>query len=72
MVNCQEMYQIKLSLARNQSDKPFCGINIIFAGDFAQTPPVIGPYLYHPIEMKINPQMKPKEQEQAIEKSTWQ
>ncbi|KAF5343722.1 hypothetical protein D9758_016521 [Tetrapyrgos nigripes] len=74
MINCHNMYQIsaKLAAAKNQPEKPFGGLNIILAGDFAQIPPVIGPYLYHPIEMEINPRMKPKEQEQSIGKSIWQ
>ena len=44
MLSCYDMYRISSQLARvfNQLDKPFGGLNIIFAGDFAQLPPPIG------------------------------
>ncbi|KDR67900.1 hypothetical protein GALMADRAFT_41660, partial [Galerina marginata CBS 339.88] len=42
------MYKIsaQLSKALNAFDLPFGGINIIFAGDFAQLPPVAGSSLF--------------------------
>ena len=44
MLSCRDMYLISARLARvmNNLDAPFGGLNIIFAGDFAQLPPVIG------------------------------
>ena len=44
MVACHELHAIsaRLSDLTNTHDKPFGGINIIFAGDFAQLPPVKG------------------------------
>lgn len=42
MISCLDLYRIseQLSLLLNNADEPFGGVNIIFAGDFAQLPPV--------------------------------
>ena len=44
MLSCKDMYLISAKLARvlNNLDIPFGGMNMIFAGDFAQLPPAIG------------------------------
>jgi hypothetical protein len=44
MVSCRNMYQISARLAKalNEPAEPFGGMNMIFAGDFAQLPPVGG------------------------------
>ena len=44
MLSCCDMYLISARLAHimNNLDVPFGGLNIIFAGDFTQLPPVIG------------------------------
>ena len=44
MLSCRDMFLISTRLARvmNNLDAPFGGLNFIFAGDFAQLPPVIG------------------------------
>ena len=44
MLSCKEMYLVSARLARilNNPDTPFGGMNMIFAGDFAQLPPAIG------------------------------
>ena len=44
MLSCRGMYLISARLARilNNLDTPFGGMNMIFAGDFAQLPPAIG------------------------------
>ena len=44
MLSCYELYRISCQLSRvfNKLGIPFGGINIIFAGDFAQLPPPIG------------------------------
>ncbi len=42
MISCTDLYKIsaQLALLRNEADSPFGGMNMIFAGDFAQLPPV--------------------------------
>ncbi|KAK0430069.1 hypothetical protein EV421DRAFT_1722043, partial [Armillaria borealis] len=44
MLSCSDLYKISARLATclNQPNLPFGGMNMIFAGDFAQLPPVIG------------------------------
>jgi hypothetical protein len=44
MLSCRDIFLINARLARvmNNLDTPFGGLNMIFAGDFAQLPPVIG------------------------------
>ncbi|KAL1659066.1 hypothetical protein GGF50DRAFT_40376, partial [Schizophyllum commune] len=47
MVGCTLLLQISKALSKAKSDpRPFGGINIIFAGDFAQLPPVLMTKLY--------------------------
>ncbi|KAF9459637.1 hypothetical protein BDZ94DRAFT_1312254 [Collybia nuda] len=44
MLSCKDMYRISVRLAHvlNNVDDPFGGMNMIFSGDFAQLPPVMG------------------------------
>ena len=44
MVDCFSLYNIckRMCKALQKSDQPFGGINMIFAGDFAQLPTVVG------------------------------
>ncbi|KAF8713067.1 hypothetical protein AX14_012989 [Amanita brunnescens Koide BX004] len=44
MLSCHDMYRISTQLCRvmNEPTKPFGGLNILFAGDFAQLPPPLG------------------------------
>jgi hypothetical protein len=44
MLSARDMYKIssQLSCVLNVYDKPFGGMNMVFAGDFAQLPPAIG------------------------------
>jgi hypothetical protein len=44
MLSCKDIYRISERLARvmNNTEEPFGGLNMIFAGDFAQLPPAIG------------------------------
>jgi PIF1-like helicase len=44
MLSCRDMYLIseQLSQLMNNLDTPFGGMNMIFTGDFAQLPPIIG------------------------------
>jgi len=48
MMSCQDMYKVfsQLAKALNIPHFSFGGINIIFAGDFAQLPPVGGALLF--------------------------
>ena len=74
MLSCRDMYLISARLARvmNNLEAPFGGLNIIFAGDFAQLPPVIGQEhasLYSRSVGK-NPTSL-RQQEAAIGKALW-
>jgi hypothetical protein len=44
MLSCHDMYRIsrQLALALNKAEEPFGGLSMLFAGDFAQLPPVVG------------------------------
>ena len=44
MLSCKDMFVIwnQLCKIKNNSDVPFRGMNMIFAGDFAQLPPPYG------------------------------
>ena len=74
MLSCRDMYLISARLARvmNNADDPFGGLNFIFAGDFAQLPPVIGQEhasLYsRSVGMKAT---SLRDQEAAIGKAFW-
>ncbi|KAF8702360.1 hypothetical protein AX14_014404 [Amanita brunnescens Koide BX004] len=44
MLSCYDMYKISTQLCRvmNKPTEPFGGLNMLFAGDFAQLPPPVG------------------------------
>jgi hypothetical protein len=44
MLSCYDMYRIscQLAIALNNPEEPFGGLSMLFAGDFAQLPPVVG------------------------------
>ena len=74
MLSCRDMYLISSRLARvmNNLDSPFGGMNMIFAGDFAQLPPVIGcehASLYSRTVGKNATSLR--DQEAAIGKALW-
>src|SRR5207253_5799052 len=74
MVACHAMYKISAQIAKatNIKDKPFGGINVIFAGDFAQLPPVGGASLYSgAFNPQSNTKINPHYQEAAIGKAIW-
>ena len=74
MLACHEMYKISAQLAKalNVFDLPFGGMNMIFAGDFAQLPPVGGASLYSEgVGTQLHAGLKPAGQESAIGKALW-
>jgi len=74
MVACHELYQISASLAkaRNMTKIPFGGLNMIFAGDFAQLKPVFGSPLYsQTVGTSIDAAMSVRSQQSAIGKALW-
>jgi len=76
MLSCHDMYKVSAQLAKafNESNMPFGGINIVFAGDFAQLPPVGGEAisLYSgSIGTQIYSGMSHYGQESAIGKALW-
>ncbi|EFI28054.1 hypothetical protein CC1G_14080 [Coprinopsis cinerea okayama7 len=66
MISCSDLYNIstRLSKVTGESDEPFGGVNMIFAGDFAQLPPTGGHYLYS--HCPTNEDSKKKWMETAI------
>ena len=74
MIACHELYTIssRLSQATNIHDKPFGGLNIILAGDFAQLDPAKGAALYSGSVSMINwARQKPREQMNTTGKLIW-
>jgi hypothetical protein len=74
MLACHELYKISSQLAKalNEYERPFGGINFIFAGDFAQLPPVGGKTLYsNVVSTQLNAGLTVRDQEAAIGKGLW-
>ena len=74
MISCKDIYTIskQLALTLDNTQAPFGGMNIIFAGDFAQLPPVMSKSLYaHDVGTSANSGMSNYEQECAIGKALW-
>ena len=74
MLSCHDLYRISAQLARiyNCHELPFGNKNMIFAGDFAQLPPVVGGEnvsLYSRTIGMFASQLK--SQEEAIGKALW-
>ena len=69
MMSCQDMYKVSSQLAKalNIPYLPFGSINIIFAGDFAQLPPVGGASLFsQAVGTQVHAGLKLAGQESAI------
>jgi hypothetical protein len=75
MVSCHDLYKICAQLAKafNVHEEPFGGINMIFAGDFAQLPPPMNaPSLYSgSVGTQIGSRTTAKGQEATIGKALW-
>jgi len=75
MLSCRDLYKISCHCANAQGEynKPFGGINFVFAGDFAQLPPAMGaPSLYSGmIGTQINSSQTVENQEASIGKALW-
>ncbi len=75
MVACHELYAIsaRLSAITKVFDQPFGGMNMIFAGDFAQLPPTTGVSLYNnSVAGCLDINMSLRQQENTIGKLLWQ
>ena len=75
MLDCGSMYNIcaKMCAALKNDGAPFGGINMIFAGDFAQLPPPVSgkPFYSHEIERVIHRTHSHLEQKASIGKALW-
>jgi hypothetical protein len=74
MLACHEMYKISAQLNKALAiyDLAFGGMNMVFAGDFAQLPPVGGSSLYSDVVgTQVHAGLKPAQQEAAIGKALW-
>ncbi|EAU83563.2 hypothetical protein CC1G_04819 [Coprinopsis cinerea okayama7 len=74
MLSCHDVCRIseRLCDAMNVHEKPFGGLNMIFAGDFAQLPPTKGHALYSgEVSLRQSPRQKVEQQEETIGKSIW-
>lgn len=74
MVSCPELYKIssQLSKALNTPLEAFGGMNMIFAGDFAQLPPTSGGSLYSGSILKqLSDSFSVRDQEATIGKALW-
>jgi hypothetical protein len=74
MVSCRQLYRIsaRLSQVFGVCDEPFGGINVLFAGDFAQLPPVGGSSLFSGfVGTQVDSALNINSQEAAIGKALW-
>jgi len=68
------MFKISSQLAKsaNEIEEPFGGMNMIFAGDFAQLKPVMGAALYSTnVGTTLESRMSINKQEETIGKALW-
>jgi len=74
MLSCHDIFKISSQLAKgtNEFEEPFGGINMIFAEEFAQLPPVKGAALYSGhVGTELQSRMNTKRQEETIGKALW-
>ena len=75
MLSCHDMYRISVRLSKilNVADMPFGGMNILFAGDFAQLPPAIGQEHASLYSRTVGARSNSvRDQESALGKALWQ
>jgi hypothetical protein len=74
MLSCHDLYHIacQIAVALNVHDQPFGGLSMIFAGDFAQLPPVAGGESSSLYSWKIGAvASNQRSQEEAVGKALW-
>ena len=74
MLSCHDLFEISAQLAKGTHDheEPSGGMNVIFAGDFAQLQPVKCAYLYSgSVGTELQSRMSAKKQEKTIGKALW-
>src|ERR1700690_1057949 len=73
MLSCRDLYRICARLAKvlNEMEVPFGGLNMIFAGDFGQLPPVIGQEHASLYSHTVGSTGSHADQEAAIGKALW-
>ena len=74
ILSCHDLYRVSAAAANATSflDEPFGGINMIFAGDFTQLPPVNGSALYSSnVGTHVQSSMLNRAQEETIGKALW-
>jgi hypothetical protein len=75
MLACQDMYKISSQMAKslNVHDQAFGGMNMIFAGDFAQLPPAMGKASLYAgnVGTRTHNRMTVTDQESAVGKALW-
>ena len=75
MLDCLSLYKIceRMCIAMKEENQPFGGINMIFAGDFAQLPPAVAghPLYDHKVQSTIHTVKADREQQTSIGKALW-
>ena len=74
MLSCKDIYKISARLAKvlNNTEEPFGGLNMIYAGDFAQLPPAIGQEHASLYSRTVGSNTRSlRDQEAAIGKALW-
>jgi hypothetical protein len=74
MISCRDLYKVSAQAAKARAvyHEPFGGINFVFAGDFAQLPPVrSGPPLYSGVSTQVTAGQSADDQESAVGKALW-
>ena len=73
MLSCRDLYRIcaRLAIVFGEMEAPFGGLNMIFAGDFAQLPPAIGQEHASLYSRTVGSTGSHQDQEAAIGKALW-